>query len=282
MKRRNISCTILIVAGLGVFFLSGSVFASQVTLGWNTNSEADLAGYRLYYGRASGSYDSVVNTGNLSSYTLSGLLDGATYYFSLTAIDTAGLESGFSNEATYTTASVSGSGGAGSGTGSGAGGTNSGSAGSGVGAGSASMDGGTSAGPSSTIAGVVAGGTIPADAASSGSGGGGGGGCFIATAAYGEDAMEVRALRKFRDQRLLTNVPGRAFVRLYYTCSPPIAWVISQSPLLRAITRSLLMPLVYGVQHGATLLIALSLAIAFGLLRRKFYYWGSRWVNAVF
>jgi hypothetical protein len=30
-------------------------------------------------------------------------------------------------------------------------------------------------------------------------------------------------LRKFRDRYLLTNAPGKAFVRFYYKHSPPIA-----------------------------------------------------------
>jgi hypothetical protein len=65
-------------------------------------------------------------------------------------------------------------------------------------------------------------------------GGGGGSPCFIATAAYGsEDAREVVLLRQFRDRYLLTNLPGRAFVRLYYECSPPLASFISTRPALR-------------------------------------------------
>jgi lysophospholipase L1-like esterase len=72
----------------------------------------------------------------------------------------------------------------------------------------------------------------------------GGGGCFIATAAYGS-ALEpqVVLLRKFRDLRLLTNTPGRAFVAWYYQASPPIADFIAQHGLIRLTVRAALLPL---------------------------------------
>ncbi|MGX9725917.1 MAG: SGNH/GDSL hydrolase family protein [Candidatus Electronema sp. VV] len=84
------------------------------------------------------------------------------------------------------------------------------------------------------------------DAAASGGSGGGddGGGCFIATAAYGS-ALEpqVVLLRKFRDLRLLTNGPGRAFVDWYYQHSPPAADFIARHDLLRLTVQAALLPL---------------------------------------
>jgi hypothetical protein len=78
-----------------------------------------------------------------------------------------------------------------------------------------------------------------------GSGGGGGGGCFIATAAYGS-LLEphVRILCKFRDQYLLTNGPGKIFVRCYYKFSPPLADFISENDALGAVVCVFLFPLV--------------------------------------
>jgi len=62
--------------------------------------------------------------------------------------------------------------------------------------------------------------------------------CFVATAAYGSYfSPEVILLRRFRDRVLLNSVPGRVFVKFYYLMSPPLASVISNVGLLRAMTR---------------------------------------------
>ena len=58
--------------------------------------------------------------------------------------------------------------------------------------------------------------------------------CFIATASYGHDSGEVGLLCKFRDECLLTNPLGTAFVKAYYKLSPPIADFIAESETLKA------------------------------------------------
>jgi hypothetical protein len=76
-------------------------------------------------------------------------------------------------------------------------------------------------------------------------GGGRGRGCFIATAAFGTPmAQEVRYLRAFRDQYLLSTTVGREFVRLYYKFSPPLADYLRRHDGLRAMVRGALAPLV--------------------------------------
>jgi len=78
-------------------------------------------------------------------------------------------------------------------------------------------------------------------------GGGSSSACFIATAIYGSaDAAEVVALRNFRDKHLLTNQPGRALVGFYYRASPAMAGYISKHEGLRAASRIVFKPLIWG------------------------------------
>jgi hypothetical protein len=70
-------------------------------------------------------------------------------------------------------------------------------------------------------------------------------------------------LRRFRDDYLLTNAAGRAFVAWYYEASPPIAAVIAGHEGLRAVTRWLLTPVVYGIEYpapAALLIVGVSVA----------------------
>ncbi|HKQ36273.1 MAG TPA: fibronectin type III domain-containing protein [Nitrospiraceae bacterium] len=72
-----------------------------MTLTWAANREPDLAGYKIYVGTKSGLYSftgSPFLTGTVTSYTMSNLPRGETYYFAISAYDSAGNESVLSAE----------------------------------------------------------------------------------------------------------------------------------------------------------------------------------------
>lgn len=95
--------------------------------------------------------------------------------------------------------------------------------------------------------------------------GGGGGNCFIATAAYGSYLHDdVMIFRQFRDQYLLTNSLGQAFVEFYYRKSPPVAAYIAEHETLRWSVRILLTAVVYLIKYP---LFALMLPVmVFGVI----------------
>ena len=70
----------------------------EVALAWDPNTEPDLAGYKLYYGLGSRVYTKVVDVGDQTSYTVGSLDAGKTYYFAVTAYNTSGYISDYSNE----------------------------------------------------------------------------------------------------------------------------------------------------------------------------------------
>ncbi len=91
---------------LGWICASGAVSGlaqslSSVTLAWNASPGPDLLGYYVYYGLAAHNYTSKIFVGNSTVATIPGLQPGKTYYFAVTAFDSLGRESGFSNEASY-------------------------------------------------------------------------------------------------------------------------------------------------------------------------------------
>ena len=100
-------------------------------------------------------------------------------------------------------------------------------------------------------------------------GGSGGSGCFIATAAYGSYLdSHVQVLRAFRDKRLITNRPGRYFVRMYYRYSPPVAAFVARSEFSRRAARCMLTPLIFAIEYPASLLVLILVSAAVLLLRR--------------
>lgn len=82
----------------------------NATLSWQPPTErtdgsvlSNLAGYRIYYGPAPGNYSTTVNVTNpgLTTYVIENLA-GGTWYFAISAYDSAGMESVRSNPASKT------------------------------------------------------------------------------------------------------------------------------------------------------------------------------------
>lgn len=92
----------LVLWGMVCLLARWSALADQsVTLTWSPSPIASVAGYKVYYGGASRTYTNTVTLGNTTNVTISGLSEGATYFFGATTVDGSGVESDFSNEATY-------------------------------------------------------------------------------------------------------------------------------------------------------------------------------------
>ncbi len=90
---------ILILIGLVLLAWCCTSWAASLQVSWDANTESDLAGYKVYYGTVSGAYGTSADVGNVTSYQIPSIAqEGQTIYVAVTAYDTAGNESGFSNE----------------------------------------------------------------------------------------------------------------------------------------------------------------------------------------
>ncbi len=82
---------------------SGGSSGKSVTISWDapgTNEDGtpltDLVGYNVYYGPSPGNYTQTIDIGNYTTVSID--LPSGTYYFVVTAYDTSGNESSYSNE----------------------------------------------------------------------------------------------------------------------------------------------------------------------------------------
>lgn len=99
----------LLLVGLVLSAVSASAQYISVTLAWDANQEADLAGYKLYYAEY-GEAPTVleVPVSSQPKATLDTLSPSTPYIFYVTAYNTAGLESDPSETITYETPSGGG------------------------------------------------------------------------------------------------------------------------------------------------------------------------------
>jgi len=122
LKIRGVSCRNLAIIPLALLFLStisgcggasgssntvsggSSAMTGSVTLAWDapvTNTDGselnDLAGYKVYYGTSSTNYTQSVDIGNFTDTVINDLPSG-TWCFAITAYNSLGNESTYSNE----------------------------------------------------------------------------------------------------------------------------------------------------------------------------------------
>jgi hypothetical protein len=91
----------LAVIFIGLFSSSLAKANSSVSLNWNPDPDAVVAGYNVYYGGGSRSYTNKIDVGNSTNSVVGGLLEGGTYYFAVTAYTLDGDESDYSDELVY-------------------------------------------------------------------------------------------------------------------------------------------------------------------------------------
>ena len=85
--------------------ITPAITSSIVALAWDRSPGLGVKGYRLHYGTASRSYSSIIDVGNVTTYKISNLRTGKTYYVVVTSYDKAGRESPVSNEISFTVSS---------------------------------------------------------------------------------------------------------------------------------------------------------------------------------
>jgi hypothetical protein len=110
-RANNILRRVFKITGLTTFLggflilaaFSPTVQAGQsITLSWNRSTDPIIAGYNVYYGRASGTCTNELFAGTATNAIISGLIPGVTYYFAATAYSSSGLESPLSGRVLYT------------------------------------------------------------------------------------------------------------------------------------------------------------------------------------
>jgi fibronectin type 3 domain-containing protein len=103
---------LILLACLSLAFAATPAQAAQVQLAWDAPVQIDgtpvpnLAGYKLYYGSQSGQYQTAIRVGMTTTYTVTNVAAGQTYYFAATAYDSTGTESVFSNEVSVTPGAI--------------------------------------------------------------------------------------------------------------------------------------------------------------------------------
>jgi hypothetical protein len=85
---------------LSVF--NSAAMTGSIDLAWDPSPSTNVNGYFVYYGTESMAYTTILNVGSNNSFTITApFLDGRNYYFAVTAYDSDGGISDFSNEISF-------------------------------------------------------------------------------------------------------------------------------------------------------------------------------------
>jgi hypothetical protein len=90
-----------------ILLSSSLTYAGSLLVSWDDVPDSRVAGYKIKYGTQSNSYSNSVNVGQVTSYVLGNLTDGATYYFVVVAYDSTSAEGAPSAEASGTVLTTS-------------------------------------------------------------------------------------------------------------------------------------------------------------------------------
>ena len=70
----------------------------SVKLNWQASTSTGVTGYDVYRSTTSGGYYGLLGNSSSLAYTDTSVQSGATYYYVVTAVNSAGLQSGYSNQ----------------------------------------------------------------------------------------------------------------------------------------------------------------------------------------
>jgi hypothetical protein len=96
---RRTALIVLLWGGFSALTPLCSLAVGTATLVWDPSAGTGvITNYNIYYGVASATYTSVVAAGTNTTVSIGNLVEGTTYYFAATAVDSFGLESAYSTE----------------------------------------------------------------------------------------------------------------------------------------------------------------------------------------
>ena len=85
--------------------ITSSEGGGTIRITWDSNTEKNLVGYRVFYGTSPGKYKNCVDVGKATEsspgviqYNLTGLVKGKQYYIAVVAVDKYNQQSSFSVE----------------------------------------------------------------------------------------------------------------------------------------------------------------------------------------